>query len=129
MDIKNSFFKAMDSSMKLQQFETFFETLVSSLPLEDGKFVAALNDHGLLPNDMKALMELMPTREAKTSYYLENLIKPELENNDQTSYDKLVAVMSNSEYNGLQQLATVMSTINNTEASKFNSYNFITVLP
>ena len=76
---------------------------------------------------MKALMELMPTREAKTSYYLENLIKPELENNDHTSYDKLVAVMSNSEYNGLQQLAASMSTINNTNASKFNSCNFINV--
>jgi len=114
------FLKVMASSSAIQLFEVCYETLVSSLPLEDEKFVAVLLENDLLPIDLKASIELLPTREAKTMYYLDNLIKQELENDDQTSYDKLVAVMSNSEYDGLPQLAALMtSTVNDTAASKF----------
>jgi len=99
----------MASASALQLVKFCYGALVSSLPLEDDRFVAVLNEHNLLCQDTKNSLEPLPTREAKVSYYLDHLIKPELENDDCTSFDKLVAVMANSNFDNLPELAAVMT--------------------
>jgi len=97
----------MASALKLLEY--CYDKLVLSLPLEDSNFLAVLEEHDLVFGNIKGLLESLATRKEKASYFLDNFIKPELENDDHTSFDKLVAVMSNSTISGLPNLAAMIT--------------------
>ena len=92
----------------LQVIKFCYHTLVASLPLEDINFLAVLEKHNLL-GDAKSSVESMPTREERASYFLDNLMKQELEKNNVTGFYNLITIMANSKSDSLTKLAADIS--------------------
>jgi len=88
----------------LQVINYCYHALVDSLPMEDSDFLAVLDEYNLL-DDMKSPLESMPTREKRAAHFLDTSILQQLENNNVTSFEKLIAVMSDSASNNLKTLA------------------------
>ena len=86
-------------------FKEFYSKLVKTLPLCDAVFVAELYSYDLLPDDIKELVELQPTLAHKAMYFLDHVIKPNVTSDDGSSFDKLLNVMEDSEYQGVKELA------------------------
>ena len=79
--------------------DDYVRALVHSLPLREPNFVEELRKHDLLPEDVKAKMELLPEYPEKSKYFLNNVV--------QSGYfARLLMVMKNDEADNLQDLAT-----------------------
>ena len=87
-------------------FKKFYVKLVKGLPMDDTLFRAELFANDLLPGDHKERVESLATKSDKAAYFLDHVIKPSVTSNDHgSSFDKLLSVMEDSEYQGVKELA------------------------
>jgi len=92
----------MDSSEVFTQFNM---KLVTSLPMKDVIFLAALKTKGLFSGGLKAEVKGMPTAIERADHFLDNKIEKDLINGNNNSFLQLLSVME--EYNeSLKVLAT-----------------------
>ena len=88
-------------------FQDFYAKLVKALPMKDALFVAELYSQGLLPDDQKDQIKSLATQAEMAMHFLDSVIKPDLTCgiNTRGSFDKLIAVMNDSENQTVKQLA------------------------
>ena len=93
-----------DSSLQLstELFQQFYSKLVETLPMDDPYFTAKLYSARLLSSYLKEYVESRSpaTRTEKATRFLDQVIKLSV-----TSFDKLLHVMENSEYQHVKELA------------------------
>ena len=86
-------------------FKKFYVKLVKCLPMDDTLFRAELFTNDLLPGDHKEHVESLATKFDKAAYFLDHVIKPSVTSDDGSSFDKLLNVMEDSEYQNVMELA------------------------
>ncbi|XP_065917333.1 NACHT, LRR and PYD domains-containing protein 12-like isoform X3 [Dysidea avara] len=89
-------------------FQHFYPRLVEILPMNDVTFLSKLYSVKLLPGNMKDQVQACPTQADKATYFLDHVIKPSVISGVGKSFDSLLAVMENSEYDGVKELAKMM---------------------
>ena len=87
-------------------FEHYYMGLVYSLPMKDADFMYELLKHDLLPEDVKCKLELLTVHSERSSYFLDNVIKPGLEVGNTRSFVSLLTVMKCNKYDNIKDLAT-----------------------
>ena len=95
----------MAKKSALELFEHYYQGLIFSLPMKDNNFMKDLFKNDLLPEDIKHKLEEHPERKDRTSYFLDNVIKARLAVGDKTCFVSLLAVMNNSKYDNVKDLA------------------------
>ena len=90
------------SSLSSEVFQQFYSKLVETLPMDDPNFTAKLYSARLLSSYLKEYVESRSpaTRTEKATRFLDQVIKPSV-----TSFDKLLHVMEDSEYQHVKELA------------------------
>ena len=109
----------MAKSTAVEVFEHYYQAMVWSLPMRHDSFVKELQKHDLLPTHVKAMLESLRTLKEKASYFLDNVIKPNLDT--YTCFDELLSIMMDSSCGGMKDLATEVRSklpTNNKEDSK-----------
>ena len=86
-------------------YEGCMEKLVKCLPMDDTLFVTKLSSCKLLPGDTNDQLKALPTQSAKSSYFVDHVIKPALEIDDTSSFDDLLSVMEHCGYVHVEKLA------------------------
>jgi len=94
----------------LELFEHYYQGLIFSLPMKDVNFMEDLCKNNLLDEDIKLNLETLSERKERTSYFLDNIIKPELVVGNNTCFTNLLTVMKNSNYDNVKDLATQIET-------------------
>ena len=89
-------------------FQHFYAKLVKTLPMDDAVFIAELFSANLLPDDVKDVVESKPSQASKASYFLDHMIKPSVMTGVGRSFDDLIKVMEDSEYDGVKELAKLI---------------------
>ena len=95
--------------MSSEVFQQFYSKLVETLPMDDPNFTAKLYSARLLSSYLKEYVESRSpaTRTEKATRFLDQVIKPSM-----TSFDKLLHVMEDSEYQHVKELAEEIRTGN-----------------
>ena len=88
-----------------QVFMRYFTQLVKCLPMDDPLFIAELSTANLLPGNMQPTIQSLTTKVDKSSYFLNNVIKPALDSNFTDSFDNLLNIMEKCEFSFVKQLA------------------------
>ena len=97
----------------LKVLKDHYPELLRLLPMEDNIFVAELYKNNLLPNDLKAVIDLSSTRAGKVTKFLDSVIKPSVENLNDVNFNVLLQVMMSSNDNAVKQLAeAIISMLN-----------------
>lgn len=91
-------------------FQQFYAKLVKTLPMDDAIFIAELFSRGLLPDDVKDHIEHLATPAKKASYFLDHVIRPSVTCKVGRSFDDLLCVMKDSEYQSVNELARLIRT-------------------
>ena len=89
-------------------FQHFYAKLVKTLPMDDAVFIAELFSANLLPDDVKDQVKSMSTRADKATYLLDHVIQPSVITGVGRSFDDLIKVMEDSEYDGVKELAKLI---------------------
>ena len=87
----------------MELFHHCYQNLVHSLPMENETFITELKKHGLLSEDISTKM-VSKTSVERASYFLDNVIKPDLCNNHVLSFNKLLKIMKESELENVKEL-------------------------
>ena len=78
--------------------------------MDDSVFVAKLFSNDLLPGDLKNQLKLVHRTSAdKAVLFLDSVIEPSVTSDGGSSFDKLIHVMEDSEYQHVQELAKQIS--------------------
>ena len=111
-----------ESSLNTQVFQQFYNKLVETLPMDDPNFTAKLYSARLLSSYLKEYVESRSpaTRTEKATRFLDQVIKPSV-----TSFDKLLHVMEDSEYQHVKELAEQIGTNLSCKRSSSNHGNFL----
>ena len=97
--------------MSSEVFKEFYSKLVKTLPMNDAIFIAELYSHDLLPGDLKNQLNLSDkTPAVKATIFLDSVIEPSVISDIGSSFDKLLNVMEDSEYQGVKELAEQIRT-------------------
>ena len=97
--------------MSSEVFKEFYSKLVKTLPMNDAIFIAELYSHDLLPGDLKHQLNLSDkTPAVKATIFLDSMIYPSVIRDIGSSFDKLLNVMEDSEYQGVKELAQQIRT-------------------
>ena len=93
---------SLRASLSSELFQQFYSKLVETLPMDDPNFAAKLYSARLLSSYLKEYVESRSsaTRTEKATRFLDQVIKPSV-----TSFDKLLHVMEDSEYQHVKELA------------------------
>ena len=91
-------------------FKQFYSELVKTLPMNDAIFIAELYSCDLLSVDLKEHIESQTTKGRKAMYFLDHVIKPSVTSDGDSSFDKLLNVMEDSEYQDVKELAEQIRT-------------------
>ena len=86
-------------------FQQFYAKLVKTLPMDDVLFRAELFARGLLSDNVKDHLESLSTSASKASYFLDHVISQGVTFGVGSSFDKLLGVMEESDYQGVRELA------------------------
>ena len=97
---------AMTKRSATELYEHYYTTLVYLLPIKDVDFMDELLKHDLLPGDMKSKMESLVEFNARSAYFLDNVIKPGLGIGNSRYFVSLLTVMKCSKYDNVKELAT-----------------------
>ena len=106
----------------LQVFEHYYQGLMYSLPFNDTDFMEDLSKHDLLPQNIKVKLDELSKIKEKASYFLDFLIKPGLLVGDNTYFITLLAVMKNSQYNSVNDLAKLIESESKCLICQFSVY-------
>ena len=90
-------------SSLLKVFKVYYPKLVRLLPMNDECFMSDLYGEDLLPGDLKADVESLPTKRA--SKFLDNVIKPSVEINDSRKLHILLKLMKENDNTSIKELA------------------------
>ena len=92
-------------------FQQFYSKLVETLPMDDAVFVAKLFSNDLLPGDLKNQLKLLHRTSAdKAVLFLDSVIEPSVTSDGGSSFDKLLHIMEDSEYQHLKELVVQIRT-------------------
>ena len=108
--------------MSSEAFQQFYSKLVETLPMDDVKFIAKLYSKGLLPGNLKNQMKSEKTSADKAALFLDSVIEPSVTSDGGSSFDKLLHVMEDSEYQHVKELAEEIRT--SQKRSTSNNGNF-----
>ena len=86
-------------------FEYYYTILVSSLPMQDAKFLDDLCNHGLICEQFKDELKSLTQCNERASYFLDHKIKPGLATGDTANLFTLFAVMKNCSRDDVKDLA------------------------
>ena len=92
-------------SLLLEVFKVYYPKLVRLLPMNDECFMSELYGNSLLPGDLKADIESLPTSTKRASKFLDNVIKPSVENNDSRKLHILLKLMKENDDISIKELA------------------------
>ena len=92
-------------SLLLEVFKVYYPKLVKLLPMNDECFMSELYRESLLPGDLKADIESLPTSTKRASKFLDNVIKPSVENNDSRKLHILLKLMKETDDISIKELA------------------------
>ena len=99
------------SSLSSEVFQQFYSKLVETLPMDDAVFVAKLFSNDLLPGDLKNQLKLVHRTSAdKAVLFLDSVIEPSVTSDGGSSFDKLLHIMEDSEYQHLKELVVQIRT-------------------
>lgn len=93
-----------------EAYKQFYSKLVETLPMDDAIFIAKLYSSDLLPDDLKEHVESLTTRAKKAMYFLDHVIKPSVTSGVGSSFDDLLNIMEDSEYQGVKELSEQIRT-------------------
>ena len=100
-------------------YDNHVENLVKCLPMEDAHFITTLSAQKLLPGDNENKIEKLSTQAEKASYFLKHVIKPALDIDETSDFEKLLIIMQNCGYNHVQKLAgTIKLEIDNSNETR-----------
>ena len=88
-----------------EAYDDFVQKLVKYLPMNDTLFIAELSQKRLLPGDTQREIKALPTAAKKAEYLLDNVIKPALDIDNHSSFDKLLSVMENCGFEHVEKLS------------------------
>ena len=83
--------------------ERYYTVLVFSLPIKDADFMDELLKHDLLPGGVKSKLESLVELNERSSYFLDNVIKPGLAVGN--SFVSLLTVMKFNKHDNVKELA------------------------
>ena len=106
-------------------FQQFYCKLVETLPMDDVKFIAKLYSEGLLPGNLKSQLKSEKTSADKATLFLDSVIEPSVTSDGGSSFDKLLHVMEDSEYQHVKELAEQIGTNLSCKRSSSNHGNFL----
>ena len=89
---------------RAEVFQQFYPDLVNVLPMNDVTFIAILFKRDLLSGNLKDLISAKNTRQEKSTYFLDNSIKINIDRN----LEILFTAMDNSGYKNVKELAKRM---------------------
>ena len=89
-------------------FERYYTGLVFSLPIKDADFMDELLTHGLLRADVKSKLELLTVHYERSSYFLDNVIKPGLAVGNSRCFVSLLTVMKCNKHDNVKDLAILI---------------------
>ena len=89
-------------------FQHFYAKLVKTLPMDDVVFIAELFSANLLSGEARHLVDSKPTPASKAKYFLDHMIEPSVTTGVGSSFDDLIKVMEDSEYDGVKELAKLI---------------------
>ena len=89
----------------LEIFQYHYLELIRSLPMNDDIFLGKLYMNKLLPHNCKAIIESLHTPVERAAKFLDNIIKPSVENNVITRFNVLLTVMMESDDDAIKELA------------------------
>ena len=92
-------------SLLVVVFKSYYSKLVRLLPMNDECFMSELYTNDLLPGDLKADVESLPTSTKRASKFLDNVIKPSVENNDARKFHILLKLMKENDDISIKELA------------------------
>ena len=87
-------------------FEHYYTALVYSLPIKDVDFMDELLKHDLLPGGVKSKLESLTVHYERSSYFLDNVIKPGLAIGNSRCFVSLLTVMKYNKHDNVKDLAT-----------------------
>ena len=87
-------------------YDNHVDDLVKSLPMDDTHFITKLSSQQLLPGDTESKIKSFSTQSEKASYFLSHVIKPALDINDTSDFNKLLSVMQECGYNHVVNLSS-----------------------
>ena len=73
--------------------------------MDDVRFIAQLYSERLLPGNLKSLVKAQKTSADKAALFLDSVIEPSVTSDGGSSFDKLLNVMRDSEYQHVKELA------------------------
>ena len=85
-------------------FDHYYMTLVYLLPIKDLDFMDELRKHGLLPGGVKSKLESLTIHKQRSSYFLDNVIKPGLAVGNRC-FVSLLTVMKCNKHDNVKDLA------------------------
>ena len=107
-------------------YQQFYSKLVKTLPMDDAVFTAELFSNDLLPGDLKNQLRLVHRTSAdKAVLFLDSVIEPSVTSDGGSSFDKLLHVMEDSEYQHVKELAEQIGTNLSCKRSSSNHGNFL----
>ena len=92
----------------IRAYQNHLEKLVKCLPMDDTHFTTKLSAQQLLPGDTENKIKPLSTQADKASYFLNHVIKPALDINETSSFDKLLSIMQNCDYIHVEKLAVTI---------------------
>ena len=92
-------------------FQQFYCKLVDTLPMNDVRFIAKLFSERLLPGNLMSQVKAQKTSADKATLFLDSVIEPSLTSDGGSSFDKLLNIMRDSEYQHVKKLAEQLTTL------------------
>ena len=86
-------------------FEQYYSILVYLLPVKDADFIDKLLEQNLLSEDVKSKLESLTMPYKRSSYLLDNVIKPGLAVGNNRCFVNLLTVMKCSKHDHVKDLA------------------------
>jgi len=89
----------------LEVFETYYHGMISLLPMREPHFILQLQSSSLLPTQVETILQSLRSSKEKASYFLDNVIKPELHDNVHNKLDQLLTLMMDDNNDDIKQFA------------------------
>ena len=89
-------------------FEHYYTALVYSLPIKDTDFINEMFKHDLLPGNLKIKLNSLTVQNERSSYFLDNVVKPGLAVGNRECFVNLLTVMKCNQHDNVKNLAREM---------------------
>ena len=96
---------AMAQKPAIVVFEEYAKEMIKCLPMNDPIFIADLFVNNLLSGDTKDELDDIPGRANEAQYLLYDVIKPSLDIDDTSSFNRLLSVMEHCDYQNVHTLS------------------------